>query len=121
MNFEFICSADVHLDSPLHGLSRYEGVPAETLRGATRAALKNLVALAIGEKVQFVLIAGDLYDGDWKDYHTGLFFCQQMSRLKEAGVRVFIVHGNHDAQSQITRGLRLPDNVRVLLPKLLKP
>ena len=112
--FKFIHAADIHLDSPLRGLSRYEGAPLERIRGATRQALENLAALAVDEQVAFVLIAGDLYDGDWKDYNTGLFFNAQMSRLREAGIRVYVVKGNHDAASQITRHLHSPDNVTFL-------
>jgi DNA repair exonuclease SbcCD nuclease subunit len=109
--FKFIHAADIHLDSSLRGLERYEGAPVEQIRGATRRALENLVDLAIAEKASFVLLVGDLYDGDWKDYNTGLFFAAQMTRLREANIRVFLVAGNHDAGSQITRHLRLPDNV----------
>src|SRR5436309_4659376 len=77
----FLHAADVHLDSPLRGLARYEGAPAGEIRAATRRAFENLVSLAIEEEVAFVLLAGDLYDGDWKDYNTGLFFAAQMGRL----------------------------------------
>jgi DNA repair exonuclease SbcCD nuclease subunit len=114
---KFLHAADVHLDSPLRGLERYEGAPVEEIRGATRRAFENLVALAVEEEAAFVLLAGDLYDGDWKDYNTGLFFAHQMARLREAGVRVFLIAGNHDAASQITRVLRPPDNVRVFSTK----
>ena len=55
--FKFIHAADIHLDSPLHGLERYEGAPVEEIRGATRRALDNLVQLAIDEEVNFVIIA----------------------------------------------------------------
>ncbi len=109
---KFLHSADIHLDSPLRGLERYEGAPAAELRGATRRALENLVKLAIDERVAFVLIAGDVYDGDWRDYNTGLFFLRQMTRLRDAGIPVFFIRGNHDAASQITKELSLPDNVR---------
>lgn len=112
MDFKFIHAADIHLDSPLLGLERYEGAPVEDVRGATRRALQNLVGLALEEDVKFVLIAGDLYDGDWRDYNTGLFFASQMAKLKGAGIKVFAVRGNHDAASQITRMLRLPDNTK---------
>jgi exonuclease SbcD len=108
---KFLHAADIHLDSPLHGLERYEGAPVAELRGATRRAFDNLVDLAIEEEVSFVLLVGDLYDGDWKDYNTGLYFSRRMAWLREAGIRVFIVAGNHDAASQITKQLRLPDNV----------
>lgn len=109
---KFIHAADIHLDSPLIGLQFYEGAPVEEIRGATRRALENLVELAASEKVDFVLLAGDLYDGDWKDYNTGLFLSNQMTRLREEGIRVFIISGNHDAASQITKHLRMPDNVK---------
>ena len=108
---KFLHAADVHLDSPLRGLERYEGAPVEEIRGAVRRAFDNLVDLAIEEEVAFVLLAGDLYDGDWKDYNTGLYFVSRMRQLESAGIRVFIVAGNHDAASQITKQLRLPDNV----------
>ena len=111
--FTFIHAADIHLDSPLRGLELAEDAPLDQIRGATRRAFDNLVELAIGEHVAFVLIAGDLYDDDWKDFNTGLFFNQRMVRLKEAGIKVFIVSGNHDAASQISKTLRLPDNVHL--------
>ena len=109
----FIHTADLHIDSPLRGLSRYQGAPLERLRGATRRALERLVDLAIEQKVDFVLIAGDLYDRDWQDFHTGLFVREQMVRLGRAGIAVFIVQGNHDAQSLMTRQIPWPDNVKV--------
>lgn len=109
----FLHAADLHIDSPLRGLNRFEGAPVTRLRGATRQALIRLVDLAIDEKVDFVLIAGDLYDRDWQDFHTGLFVREQMVRLGRAGVRVFIVQGNHDAQGVISRQLPWPDNVKV--------
>jgi exonuclease SbcD len=110
--FRFIHAADIHLDSPLRGLSAYQDAPAEQLRGATREALSQLVTAAIAEQVDFIVIAGDLYDGDWPDFNTGLFFCSEMGRLQRAGIPAFVLYGNHDAESQMTRSLRLPDNVR---------
>jgi len=110
--FIFLHAADVHLDSPLHGLERYEGAPIDEIRTTTRRAFDNLVDLAINEAVDFVLLAGDLYDGDWKDFNTGLYFVERMGRLRDAGIKVFIIAGNHDAASQITKRLKLPDNVK---------
>jgi exonuclease SbcD len=109
--FTFLHAADIHLDSPLKGLQRYEGAPIDEIRGATRQALSNLVRLAIDQGVNFVLIAGDLYDGDWRDHRTGLFFVSEMSRLRDAGIPVFLISGNHDAANRMTRSLRLPENV----------
>lgn len=113
MDFKFLHAADIHLDSPLRGLARYEGVPAEVVRTATRTALDNLVERAIAEDVAFVILAGDLYDGTWEAFATGLYFCSAMGRLHKAGIEVYLVYGNHDAESHLTRDLPLPDNVRV--------
>ena len=115
--FRFLHAADLHLDSPLVGLDRYESAPVSAVRGATRRAFENLVRVAIDDAVAFVLLAGDLYDGDWKDYRTGLFFVEQMVKLREAGIPVFVVAGNHDAASQIAKSLRSPDNVHFFSTK----
>lgn len=111
-SFRFVHTADIHLDSPLKGLSGQEGKGAMRIRTATREAFDNLISHAIEEEVAFLVIAGDLYDGDWRDYQTGLFFAGQMGRLAKAGMPVYVVYGNHDAESQITRRLELPDNVK---------
>ena len=109
--FKFLHAADIHLDSPLRGLDRHEHCPSDQIRGATRQALDQLVQVAIEEQVAFVVIAGDLYDGDWKDHHTGLWLVSRLSRLREAGIRVFLIRGNHDAQNKMTVSLRMPSNV----------
>ncbi len=111
---KFLHAADIHLDSPRAGLDRDETAPAEEIRHAPRRALKNLVQCAIEERVDFVLIAGDLYDGDWRDFRTGLFFVEQMVPLREANIPVFLIAGNHDARNKMTKSLNLPDNVRFL-------
>lgn len=112
-SFRFFHAADIHLDSPLRGLAGQEGNAAARVRTATREALDTLVGLCIEEKVDLLIIAGDLYDGDWRDYKTGLYSAGQMGRLKRAGIPVYLLHGNHDAESQITKKLDLPDNVHV--------
>ena len=109
--FRFIHAADLHLDSPLLGLTLREGAPSEELRGASRRALDNLIELARTEGVDFVVIAGDVYDRDWRDYSTGLFFRSRMAKLQELDIPVYLIAGNHDAASIISRKLTLPDNV----------
>jgi exonuclease SbcD len=95
-SFAFLHAADLHIDSPLRGLEA--GAPAERIRTATRAAVVNLVDLALREHVAFVVIAGDVFDGDvfdgdvfdgdWPDWRTGQFFVQEMLRLTRNGIRV---------------------------------
>jgi len=108
---KFIHAADPHLHSPLRGLERYDGAPKDELRVATRQAFIALVDLALEESVDLLLIAGDLYDGSLRDFNAGLFFIGQMNRLREAGIPVVLIAGNHDAANKMTRSLKLPDNV----------
>jgi DNA repair exonuclease SbcCD nuclease subunit len=110
----FLHAADIHLDSPLRGLDEYEGAPIQALRGATRKAFAALIQLALAERVDFVILAGDLYDGDWPDYNTGLFFVNRVREFERAGIPVVLLTGNHDAASRITARLTLPSNVHVL-------
>lgn len=110
MNFHFLHAADIHLDSPLRGLTAYAGAPVAQFREATRVALQNLVDQALAMPAAFVVIAGDLYDGDWPDFATGLFLVNELERLNRAGIRAVILYGNHDAASRITRSLPLPAN-----------
>ena len=112
-SFRFLHAADIHLDSPLIGLSNIEGQVADRIRAAPRAAFESLVERVIESEIDFLVIAGDLYDGSWRDYKTGLFFAEQMGRLHQYRIPVYLLHGNHDAQSQITKPLVLPDNVNV--------
>jgi DNA repair exonuclease SbcCD nuclease subunit len=108
---KFIHTADIHLDSPLSGLAAYKDAPADLLRTVTRDAFTKLVDVAIDESVDFMVIAGDLYDGTWKDYNTGHFFCREMGRLNKVGIPVYLLFGNHDADSEMTKKLALPANV----------
>jgi exonuclease SbcD len=110
----FIHAADIHLDSPLKGLAKRHNLPADKILSATREALKNLVTLAIDQKVDFVLLAGDVYDGDPEDLTANFHFNQQMGRLYQKNIRVVMITGNHDAKSKISRPLTPPKNLTIL-------
>jgi len=109
----FIHCADLHLDSPLRGLERYEGAPVNDMREATRRSFANIIDLALEREVDFIMIAGDVFDGDLLDFNAGLFFANQLRRLADADIRAFIVRGNHDAMSKISKAVPLPKNVHV--------
>lgn len=114
----FVHAADIHLDSPLKGLVQDELFhDVSEIRNGSRRAVINMVDLCIAEQVPILIISGDLYDGDWKDFSTGLFFVQQMQRLAEHNIKVAVIRGNHDAANKMTRTLVLPDNVKVFSSK----
>ena len=105
-------AADIHLDSPLRGLGRLSDDDlANRLRLATRAAFDNLIDHCLATQPAALVLAGDLYDGDWRDYSTGVYFTNRMRDLDDAGIPVVLVQGNHDAESVISRSLTLPPNV----------
>ena len=112
MPFTFLHAADLHLGSPLHGLSLKDPEIARRVGTASREAYSDLVTQAIERKVAFLVIAGDIYDGEWKDTSIGLYFAREMARLERANISVFIVRGNHDAESVVTKTITLPGNVR---------
>lgn len=110
-DFCFLHAADLHVDSPMRGLERYEGAPVEELRAATRRAVEALVEVAVERGVRFVILAGDLFDGEWPDYGTGLWFLKALRPLLDAEIPVYFVKGNHDAESKVQKRLSLPDGV----------
>ncbi|MBV9750683.1 MAG: metallophosphoesterase, partial [Acetobacteraceae bacterium] len=106
-SFRFLHVADVHLDSPLRGLEENPEAPVGRIREASRRAVENLVEFVLREAVPLVVIAGDLFDGDWRDYCTGHYLANQLGRLTREGVHVVVIRGNHDAESVLTRALPL--------------
>lgn len=106
-------TADLHLDSPLKSLALRDEALQRTVATATRTALARMVDLAIEEGVSALLIAGDLFDGEARSAKTAAFVTAQCDRLAAAGIRVFLIKGNHDAENPITGDLVLPDNVHV--------
>ena len=108
--FRILRTADVHLDSPLIGLAGVEGRVAEHIRSAPRAAFEASIERVIEEDVDLLVMAGDLYDGTWRDHKIGLFFAEQRGRLNEVQIPVYLLHGNHDAKSQLSDGvpIKLP-------------
>lgn len=109
--FRFLHAADLHLDSPLLGLSAKSPTFAETVEQASRRAFGNLLDLAIEQKCRFVILAGDVFDGDLRDFRTGRAFLGGMARLRDHGIAVFLIAGNHDAENRFAPKLAFADNV----------
>ena len=113
MAYRFVHAADIHLDSPLRSLALRDPALAELIGGATRQAFLSVVDLCLNEGVDALILAGDLYDGEQTSMKTARFLADQLKRLQDGGVRAFIIRGNHDALSKITRELSLPDGAKV--------
>jgi DNA repair exonuclease SbcCD nuclease subunit len=113
----FIHASDLHLDQQIAGIGRlveYEDDIARDLARAARGALESLVDLAIDRSASFVVLAGDIFDDGSAFPAVQLHFHDQLRRLDDEGIPVFICHGNHDPlDKDFTRTGRLPDNVKV--------
>lgn len=108
---KFVHAADMHLDSPMRGLEDYVGAPTERLRLATRRAMDRVVELCLSEQVEFLLIAGDLFDTACRDFNSALSAVAQIQRLNRARIPVYLILGNHDSRDEMARQVPWPENV----------
>lgn len=111
--YRFIHAADIHLDSPLRSLALRDPRLAEFVSNASRQVFSRIVDLCLDEQVNALVLAGDLYDGEQTSMKTARFLAEQLRRLNSTGIKVFIIRGNHDALSKITKELVLPENVHL--------
>lgn len=109
----FLHTADIHLDSPFSGLHNLPKAIFEQIQESTFLAFQNVIDAAIEKQVDFVLIVGDLYDGEDRSIKAQARLLQQMKRLEKAGIHAFIVHGNHDHLGGNWITLDLPTNVHI--------
>ena len=118
-SFSFVHTADLHLDSPFLGLGRLaqDGI-ADELRQATFKAFDSVINLCIQRSVDFLLVAGDVYDGADRSLRAQLWFREGLRRLTKAGVCAYIVHGNHDPLDGWAHSLELPQGVHDFGPEL---
>jgi DNA repair exonuclease SbcCD nuclease subunit len=112
-SFRFIHCSDLHIDSPFKGLRSVQPEWSNKLRASTFRSFQNIVQLAIDEKVDAVIIAGDIYDGSDKSLQAQLKFHQGLTDLSNAGIASYIVHGNHDPLDSRFATLQWPDPVTV--------
>ncbi|TCP29287.1 DNA repair exonuclease SbcCD nuclease subunit [Scopulibacillus darangshiensis] len=118
MAIRFIHTADWHLDRPFKGVSHLPEVIRGRVRESTFTALNNLVNRAIVEKVDFIVIAGDIFDQSHRSLKAQQRFNKAMSQLNEHGIVVFLSHGNHDHLGDQWNQLKAGDNVCIFGPKI---
>lgn len=104
----FIHAADLHLDTPFSGIEQTSKELAEKLRQAPYESLANIVDIAIEKAVDFVLLAGDLYNTKRVNIKAQSLFIEQLTRLEKAQIKVFLIRGNHDYLTESEQRLTLP-------------
>ncbi|OIK12376.1 DNA repair exonuclease [Bacillus sp. MUM 116] len=109
----FIHAADLHLDSPMVGLKYLPPDILSRIRESTFVALKKLTSEAIHRKVDFIIFAGDLFDGEDRSLRAQSRFRTEMLKLAEHNIPVFIIHGNHDHLNGTWVHLDMPGNVHI--------
>ena len=113
MDFSFIHAADLHIDSPFDALRAKDEAVAATFAAAGRRAVEGLIETTIASGAKFLIVAGDVFDDTWRDVATGLFFTRELGKLERAGIPTFLIRGNHDAASKMSRALPYPPSVHM--------
>ena len=114
VKLRFIHTADIHLGSFLHVAG--ESLPPtleKMVETGTFEGFRRVCHAAIANKVDFLVISGDLYDGESRSVKALSFFAQQCRLLEEANIDVFIIAGNHDPLREKQELFQMPDNVKV--------
>ncbi|QHJ71916.1 metallophosphoesterase family protein [Planococcus halotolerans] len=109
----FIHTADLHLGSPFTGISGLAAEQRKKFADTVYQAFDTLIDYAVREKPDFMLIAGDIYDGEDRTLRAQYKFQKGMERLNLAGIPVIISHGNHDHLGGGWARFELPGNVHV--------
>lgn len=109
----FLHAADLHLDSPFKGLTHLPSEIFNQIKNSTFRALANLVDVAIKKEVDMLVLAGDLFDLEQRSLYAQATLRKEFLRLKDAGIQVYIIHGNHDYVTEGHRFFRYPENVHV--------
>lgn len=120
MSFSFVHAADLHLDSPFRGVTAESPAIAGSLHSATFEVYNSLIDLCIEKQVQFLLIAGDIYDGADRSLRAQLRFRDGLQRLADNNIQAFVVHGNHDPFKGHSRSIDWPEGVHVFSYRKVK-
>ncbi|TQR19055.1 metallophosphoesterase family protein [Psychrobacillus vulpis] len=109
----FLHIADLHLDSPFKGISSIPQSRWKDICESTFHAFTRIIEYALENKPDFVLIVGDIYDGENRSLRAQHIFQKGMESLQSEGIPVFLCYGNHDHLSGKWVRFQLPDNVQV--------
>jgi DNA repair protein SbcD/Mre11 len=114
--FRFLHTADIHLGTPFVGANQcVSEVWLERLKDASYRVFERIVRAALDHDVQFVTIAGDLFDSASVPMSVFFELRRGFETLQRAGIKVFLCHGNHDPLDA-THPFTWPDNVVTFPP-----
>ncbi|WP_188455213.1 metallophosphoesterase family protein [Virgibacillus oceani] len=116
----FIHAADLHLDSPFKGLARIPEHIFKEVQESTFAALERLVETAIQKQVDFVLLAGDLFDNERQSLKAQIRLRKAFEKLNEYNIAVYLSYGNHDYIKGNIHPIDYPENVFIFHEETIK-
>jgi DNA repair exonuclease SbcCD nuclease subunit len=108
---KFIHASDLHLDRPMSGMTDIPTHLFEVLANAPYEAAQKIFDLAVSERVDFVLLAGDLYDSELGNARAAAFLLSQFERLADKDITVYWCGGETDHPDRWPSAIELPDNV----------
>ena len=112
-SFSFIHVSDLHLDSPFSTLQAQNPDLARIMRLATFEAFENVIRICLNNRVDFLVVAGDVYDGADRSLRAQIKFQDGLKKLDDAGIQTFVVHGNHDPLDKWSTNLEWPKRVHI--------
>ncbi len=107
----FIHTADLHLDTPFKGLSRWNSDLSKKLKDATFKSFKNIIDLCSDKRIDFLIISGDIFDSENKSLAAQLRFVTELKSLSDKGIPTYFTCGNHDPLKSWLDTVDLPENV----------
>jgi len=116
--FKFVHAADLHLDTPFEGIGKVDASISSAIKDASLDAFDSLIDLTIDKRADFLVLAGDLYDGADRGVRAQLRVLRGLKKLSDAGIRTFIIYGNHDPLDGWSAIKSFPEKVTTFLPEL---
>lgn len=110
---KFLHAADLHLDTPFVGISNFSKQLQNQLKESTYTAARKIFQTAIDEQVDFVILAGDVFDDTNSSLNAQMFLQTEFEKLKQADIKVYLIYGNHDYYRNDFSMVKFPDNVTV--------
>lgn len=110
---KFLHAADLHLDTPFIGISSFSKELQKELQESTYSAAKKLFATALEQQVDFVILAGDIFDDTDSSLKAQMFLRDEFEKLRQAEIKVYLIYGNHDYYRNNFAVVKFPDNVTV--------